>query len=405
MKVVKMILILLLIAKMGYSQSSDDVVIAKSIKINSAVLGEERTIYVSTPSDYAYSKDSYPVLYVLDDWIGVIGLADNLSGFGICPDLIIVVIKQVNPGRDMFPSQPKYMRGLHPAKPWYTEKDDNESVPTPPCELCGHADKFLSFIETELIPFVDKNYRTLPYRICSGHSMGGLCVTHAFLSHTNMFNAYIALSPPLYWDDGLLLRTAAEKLTGKNLKYKQFYFSIGGKEDPTTIGDAHDFDRILKLETSNEFTWKLDYLENEDHASGAPIGIINGLKFIYAGWKYDNDVLIAGGLDAINSFYRIQSDKYGYEITPGAGTLNSIGWEVLRAGRNEEALKILESNTLKHPDFPEAFSYLGSAYLKIGKTTLAVKNFEKAVDLATGLKDENLERYKTLLEGAKKSKK
>src|SRR5512133_3196280 len=101
MKVVKLILILLFTAKMGYSQSSDDVVVAKSIKINSAVLGEERTIYVSIPSDYAYSKESYPVLYVLDDWIGVIELANNLSGFGICPDLIIVVIKQVNPGRDM----------------------------------------------------------------------------------------------------------------------------------------------------------------------------------------------------------------------------------------------------------------------------------------------------------------
>jgi predicted alpha/beta superfamily hydrolase len=405
MKLINLLIILLVSTKIGYSQNSDDVVIAKSLKINSKVLGEERTMYISTPYDYAYSNESYPVLYVLDDWIGIIGLANNLSAFGLCPDMIVVVIKQVNPGRDLFPSQPKYMRGLNPAKRWYSEKDNNDLVLTPPCEICGHADKFLSFVETELFPFIDKNYRTIPYRICTGHSMGGLCVTYAFLSYTNMFNAYIALSPPLYWDDGLLMRTAGEKLLGKNLKYKQFYFSIGAKEDPTTIGDVHDFAQILKFKASKELTWKFDYMENEDHSSGATNGIINGLRFIYDGWKYDNEIIMAGGLDAINSFYRTQSDKFGYEITPRATTLNSIGWQILREGRNDEAIKILEMNTLKHPNFPEAFSYLGSAYLKIGNNELAVKNFEKAVDLAIVLKDENLERYKTLLDRAKISKK
>lgn len=404
MKLIKLLVILLLSVKMAYSQSSDDVVIAKSLKITSSVLGEERTVYISTPSDYANSKESYPVLYVLDEWIGVIGLANNLSEFGICPRMIVVVIKEVIPGRDLFPSQPKYMRGLHPAKPWYTERDDNDLALTPPCEICGHADKFLSFVETELIPFVDKNYRTLPYRICSGHSMGALCVTHAFLSHTNMFNAYIALSPPLYWDDGLLLRTAEEKLAGKNLKYKQFYFGIGANEDPSTIGDAHDFAKILKLKASNELAWKLDYQENEDHGSGAINGLINGLRFIYTGWKYDNDILIEGGLNAINNFYHVQSDRYGYEITPPIGTLNSIGWAILRAGRNEEAIKIFETNAINHPNVPDTFSYLGSAYLKVGNKELAIRNFEKAVELANDLKDENLDRYRTLLENAKKGK-
>ena len=404
MKMIKVLVILLLFTKMGYSQNPDDLVMAKSIKINSKVLDEERTLYISTPTDYANSEESYPVMYVLDGYIGVIGLVNNLSSISLCPEMIVVVIEQIIPGKDLFPSNPKYMKGLHPAKPWYNKKEDNELELTPPCEICGQADKYLSFIETELIPFVDKNYRTLPYRICSGHSMGGLCVTHAFLSHTSMFTAYIALSPSLYWDDGLLLRTEEEKLAGKNLKYKQFYFSIGGREGPSTIGDAHEFAKTLKLKVSTDLRWKLDYMENEDHGSGAPIGIINGLRFIYDGWKYDYDIMMAGGILAIDNFYKNLSERLGYEISPEVGNFNSIGQGLLIDGYQEEAMKIFEENTRRHPNSPDAYRYLAQGYLKADNLDMAIKTYEKAVELATILKNANLEFLKSRLESVKAEK-
>ena len=405
MKIIKLLVILIFFSQITYSQSSKDLVIAKNIKINSVVLGEERTVYISIPPDYAGSKESYPVLYVLDGWTGIIGLANNLSDFGLCPEMIVVVIEQVNPGRDLFPSQPKYMRGFHPAKPWYNNKEENELVLAPKCEICGQADKYLSFIESELIPFIDKNYRTLPYRICSGHSRGALCVTHAFLSHTNIFNSYIALSPPLYWDDGLLLRTAEEKLLGKDLKYKQIYFSIGEKEDPSTIADAHSFANILKVKASAELRWKLDYQENEDHGSGAINGIINGLRFIYDGWRYDTDKMKAGGITAIDNFYKNLTERYGYEISPGVDTFNSIGWGVLMDGNQDKAFKIFEENTRRHPNSSSAYRYLAEGYLKVDNIDMAVKTYEKALVLATNAKDENIEFIKKRLDGIKANRK
>jgi len=397
--------ILLIFTQITYSQSSKDLVIAKNIKINSVVLGEERTVYISIPPDYSSSKESYPVFYVLDGWTGVIGLANNLSDYGLCPGMIVVVIEQVNPGRDLFPSHPKYMRGFHPSKPWYNNKEENELVLAPNCEICGQADKYLSFIESELIPFVDKNYRTLPYRICSGHSMGALCVTHAFLSHTSLFNSYIALSPPLYWDDGLLLRTAEEKLSGMDLKYNQIYFSIGEKEDPSTIADAHSFAKVLKVKASTNLKWKLDYQENEDHGSGATNGIINGLRFIYDGWRYDTDKMKAGGIIAIDNFYKNLTEKYGYEISPDVDTFNSIGWGVLMDGNQDKAFKIFEENTHRHPNSSSAYRYLAEGYLKVDNIDMAVKIYEKALVLATMAKDENIEFIKQRLDGIKANKK
>ena len=381
--------LLLFFAETIYAQNTDDVVIAKRIRINSAILNEERTIFVSTPFDYACSTDSFPVIYVLDGCPEIInyasGLVTDLSGSNLCPEMIIVAIENTVRIRDMSPTKPRFDKNSVEIKYHGDEK-------------LGEADKFLSFIGTELIPFIDKNYRTLPYRIFSGHSAGGMCVTHAFLSHSNMFNACIAISPSLYWDSGFLNRTADEKIGTMNLKHKQYYFSIGGNETPSDIGEAHTFAQTLKIKSPAELRWKFDYIENEDHGSQATIALYNGLRFIYDGWNYDYDILVAGGLSAINSFYQNLSERFGYNIVPDANTMNSIGWEAKRAGRHQEAILILEENIRRHPEFPEAYSYLAEVYSSAGNYELAVKSIEKAVELATAQNDESLKRYKIILE-------
>ena len=389
MKTFKLLVILLLFGEPIYAQNADDIIIAKRIRINSTVLGEERTIFVSTPSDYANSTCSFPVWYVLDGCPEVInyasGLVSSMSDYDLCPEIIVVAIENTVRSRDMFPTKPKY-------------DDKGVEIKYIGNEKLGEADKFLNFIETELFPFIDKNYRTLPYRIFSGHSAGGMCVTHAFLSHTDMFNAYIAISPCLYWDSGLLNRKASEKIGSKNLTYKQFYFSIGGNETPTDIGDAHTFAQTLKIKSPAELKWKFDYIENEDHGSQATVALYNGLRFIYDGWNYDYDKMVAGGLSTINGFYQNLSEKFGYEILPDGSTMNSFGWEVKRAGRYQEAINILEENIHRHPEFPEAYSYLAEVYSSAQNYALAIKSIEKAIELATAQNDNSLERYKTILE-------
>ena len=389
MKAIKLLLLFLFIAEMTYSENSDDLVIAKEIKLNSAVLGEERTIYVSTPSGYDNSQDSYTVLYVLDGVPEVIGLVKYLSEYGVCPRLIIVAIGQVKPARDMFPSKPMYRRGSQPAKPWYKKEVDDNLTLSPPDEKVGEADKYLSFIEKELFPFIGKNYRTVPYRICCGHSKGGLCVAHAFLTHTNMFNSYIALNPSLYWDDGLVLKTAEEKLKNLDLKHKMFYFDIGENEVPSTIGDAYTFAQIIRNNASTDLKWKLDFLANENHSSGTAIGIINALKFIFEGWDFDTNKIKTDGISAIDRFYTSQSEKYGYKISPDVGLLNSVGWGYMRDGLNEEAIKIFKENVSRFPDSPDAYNYLGEGYLAVKNIDLAIKSYEKAVEVAIALKDDN----------------
>ncbi|MBB3950877.1 alpha/beta hydrolase [Aureimonas jatrophae] len=70
----------------------------------------------------------------------------------------------------------------------------------------GGADPFLRFVETDVLAAVgrlapvDAARRTL-----FGHSFGGLFALYALFSGSDAFSRFVAASPTIYWEDGVLL--------------------------------------------------------------------------------------------------------------------------------------------------------------------------------------------------------
>jgi Flp pilus assembly protein TadD len=91
-------------------------------------------------------------------------------------------------------------------------------------------------------------------------------------------------------------------------------------------------------------------------------------------------------------------------ITCDAGLLNSYGWNSLRNGKHEEAVNIFKENVRRFPNSPDAYNYLAEGYLAAGNTDMAIKNYEKAIDLATKFSG-NVEFLKRRLESIKANKK
>ncbi len=132
-------------------------------------------------------KESYAVLYMTDAGTNIneIGSTINfLADTNFMPPLIVVAIANTDRVRDLPPSHAgvKHSDGTI------------EPVPT-----SGGTDKFLDFIQTELVPEIEKQYTTVPYRIfAGGHSLGGLFAIHALINRPELFNACIATSPSLW---------------------------------------------------------------------------------------------------------------------------------------------------------------------------------------------------------------
>src|SRR5258708_2454667 len=188
--------------------------------VHSSLLNEDRVILVRMPAAAQRSKSRYAVLYLTDGdgHINEIGSTiDFLVNNDRMPPLIVVGITNTDRTRDLTPTR------------WTMKRPDGTTDNATP--VGGGADKFLDFIQTELVPEIEKRYPTQPYRVFAGHSLGGLIAIHALITRPDLFNAYIAVSPSLQWDDGRTLHLAQEFFANQKEYRKALFFSLANEGD------------------------------------------------------------------------------------------------------------------------------------------------------------------------------
>ena len=162
------------LAGLSAQAKSGAVTIGATDSIYSATLKENRKFLVYTPPSYndtTYLPRRYPVLYLLDGdahFHSVTGLIQilgtGINGTFVVPEMIVVAIPNTNRSRDMTPTR--------------TDRDAN-GKPQPALASTGGMPNFLTFIKTELIPRIERDYRTAPYRVFVGHSLGGITAIDA----------------------------------------------------------------------------------------------------------------------------------------------------------------------------------------------------------------------------------
>ncbi len=220
--------------------------------IDSKELNEIRTINIYLPDGYSPdSAKTYPVIYLLDgsvneDYIHIAGLTNFLSMYGLIPNSILVGISNVDRKRDFtFPT---------------TIEKDKKDFPT-----TGSSEKFIAFIEKELQPHIEKNYKTNTTRTIIGQSLGGLLATEILLKKPYLFSNYLIVSPSLWWDKESLLNNAPALLQ-QNLKTNtiKVYLAVG-KEGKIMEGDARKLNSVLSGNKSLKV--KFGYFQNENHAT------------------------------------------------------------------------------------------------------------------------------------------
>lgn len=263
-------------SKQSTNTGSKPFVLGRTVEIPSAILGETRILNIYLPPGYQASDTTrYPVIYLLDgsadeDFIHVAGLLqfNNFPWVNRVPPSILVGIANVDRKRDFtFPT---------------TIAEDKNKYPT-----TGHSDQFIAFIEKELQPYIDKQYRTNASKMLIGQSLGGLLASEILLKHTRLFNQYVIISPSLWWDDTSLLRYTGQNLRDTLLPSTSIYIGVG-KEGETPTGKAHLMEEDaqiladqIKHFTNRRLTVFFDYLPEENHATVAYQALYNAFKMIY----------------------------------------------------------------------------------------------------------------------------
>jgi predicted alpha/beta superfamily hydrolase len=234
--------------------------------LHSKILNEERRINVFLPPGYEGSADRYPVLYLLDgsaheDYFHVTGLIDFLATYEVMPRTIVIGISNVDRKRDFTP----------PSK----DEKDLAAVPT-----SGGADKFVSFLETELIPYVESHYRTAGTRTIIGQSLGGLLATKILLEKPGLFDQYVIVSPSLWWNKEELIKGAAESMKKHQAPNRKIYISVAD-EHPEMKATAQKLSELVKGNGWGNLKYQYNYLEKENHATSLHISVYNAMGFFY----------------------------------------------------------------------------------------------------------------------------
>ena len=359
------------------------VTIGTTDTIWSPTLKETRRYMVYTPpsySDTTYLPKRYPVLYLLDGdahFHSVTGLLQIL-GTGVnatfvVPEMIVIAIPNTNRTRDMTPT--------------HTDRDP-DGKPQPGLASSGGMANFLKFIQTELIPRVDQAYRTAPYRVFVGHSLGGITTINALYTMPETFNAYVAIDPSLWWDKRVLLKQARDKFSKPGLAGRALYVAQANTITPgdTTL-NVHfnsivQFNSVLETFNTSGLRYAYKYYPNDSHGSVPLMAEYDALRFIFESYN----VALLQAIERpeyLTDHFTRASAALGYKIDPPEAMVDLVGHVAL--GRDSTAaLKLFEMNAALYPNSVAAQMALGDFWLAKKDTAKAVSHFEKAIALRPG---------------------
>jgi uncharacterized protein len=343
---------------------TDSVTNGQTVEIPSKNLKQSRSLTISKPEGYENGTDAYPVLYLLDGESNfeytapiVHYLADNER----IPEMIVVGIHSGDTARrnhDLTtPSQSKVDNRFSPGN--------------------GGADAFLSFISDELIPYVEKNYRTRPYRILVGHSFGGLFAIHTLMEKPKLFNAYIAIDPTVSWNNGAEIVRARRFLSNVQELQADVFVTAANAFGRTEPG-IKDLVAALDATRARGFRWNFEWMKDENHLSIPLPSTYYGLNWTFEGWYLTDPLQLfdEGGIEAVDKHFREGGRRYGYERTTSPFTISLIVAGLTKTGRLEEASTLLLHDTKAYPPPWNQLDALARAYAERGNVEQAIRYYK-----------------------------
>jgi predicted alpha/beta superfamily hydrolase len=375
------------------AQPGNQLVLGKKDSIHSAILDAKRLFYVHMPagnSAAGATKKKYPVAYVFDadaQFASTVSMMQFLSTHynSVCPEMIVVGILPENRRKELTPTHAEKI------PPYWDDASTASS---------GGGEQFISFIEKELIPYVNSHYPTQPYKMLMGHSLGGLAVMQTFVHHTTLFNSYICIDPSMWWDNQTLLGQTKEALEKRQFAGTSLYLGFAKTVDDdiplnnlqadTTFDTKHmrsilQMQGYLEKNKQNGLRYKGNYYENDSHMSVPFITEYDALHFLFNFYaikitvKEESDPSPTYLVNKIKNHYSNVSKQLGYAVYPSEEVVNWNGHNALNKKQYEKAKRLFEYYLDLYPNTADANEGMGDYYQAIQDTKNARAYFMKSL--------------------------
>ncbi|WP_431160838.1 alpha/beta hydrolase-fold protein [Flagellimonas beolgyonensis] len=337
----------------------------------STVLQEERPIIISLPIGYEETGAHYPVLYVLDGLQNIkhtVGTVELLTESGLIPPLIVVGIESLDRNRDLTPSNAG--QDLHGST-------GNAGIPQ-----SGGAPRFLTFLSEELIPYVEVKYRTHPYRILEGHSLGGLFSIYTLMEKPHLFDAFIVEAPALWWNKEEMTAKAKTFFKSNDNLDKTVYFGIGGGDGWGMRQELTRYVDVIGQHTPNNFKWLHEEVGDEGHMASRLLLNYRGLRFLFSERKINEDLIDDFSDVAFLKTEGQLQTKYGEKARRPAEDYFNLVSKLVDKGNDLGAITVLKRASEAYPMYIGLLTYLAGLYEKTGQNDKAIATYRNGIEVS-----------------------
>lgn len=366
------------------AQITDSIFIGNKTTIYSKVLSENRKIWIYNPEITVPVKNEhkrYPVLYLLDgdahffSAVGIIQQLSQANGNGVLPEMIVVAIENTNRLRDLTPA-------------------------SPPMTNLGKANPFVNFLSSELIPYVDKNFKTAPYRVLAGHSLGGLTAVDILTNFPQLFNAYIAIDPSMWYNNEEYLNNTLSQVSQKKLNGTKLFVATantmpkGMTLAKLKIDKSPETQHIRSIIKMNQFfknyqnglVYDQAFYENEKHNTVPLLSLYDGLKFVFNYYLFevsekefsDSSALIAFRL---KKHYANISKELGYPVSAPQEFINYLGYDALGKKHIAKAEALFKLNLEGYPNSYKVYDSYADLLIAKNDTANSIVFYKKAMEI------------------------
>ncbi len=344
----------------AHSQADGDPVTLGTYRVvHSEILDEDRVLQVHLPRGYESSESEYPVVYLFysDFEQGYFAQTVNdLYHLSIdrMPQVMLVGIRNTQRYRDLYP--------------WPMEGRPDT----------GKAHDFLRALQEEIIPFVEGEYRTKPYRIMIGPQAAAVFGAYALLEAPGTFHAFI-LNDPCRLDspERSLCEEVADLAAfqaGSNV-----FFAVGHDvgEGRWPSESLTELQGALEERASERFRWRIDLIEDWPFFL-SPVTIRPALLDLFSAYPFPSPEDVSGW-GQLEEHYGAVSASLGFPVEPPSLILTQAAVGLREREEYERSLEVLEHLVDLYPSALDGPWQLGHLYREMGDTASAIRYYEECL--------------------------
>jgi predicted alpha/beta superfamily hydrolase len=310
----------------------------KVVKQRSVILGEERTVWVELPANYDLTDRRYQVTYLLDG---------HVRAFF---DMTVAATSYDVAGDQDHPMAPQIVVAIE-------QKDRGK-------ELGRESAAFRRYLIQELLPFIEKTYRTVPFRTLVGHSLGGGFALRTMCEQPLLFRGIVAVSPSVGdTTSGVALQQCLAASWREDPQSARFLsYGWGDRENVGPDGRPREssvrFDRFVADSAPPWVTVERFAAPGMSHSEAPFAGIPAGLRLVQSRAVWDlprpsSDSLLRGLGDpaaVLTPFTTLLARRVGYDALPDAKWLRVAASEYLKRGNGVAAEQWVRRAVQRYPD-------------------------------------------------------